>query len=222
MKIKGKLLGELLIENNVIDQFQLSAALGHQKQWGGKLGSSLIEMGFVEEKKLASFLEQQLGERCIYLDEVDISPQALKTVKFEIAKKHCIMPVSFENNTLVIATGDPTDIKMQDELSFKLNCRIKPILAIESDIKNAISKHYEGITINSPLSFRSSAEKLPETMDIIRSKNSEAQTEGITKKEETDESGLLNAIVSLLLEKGIITNEELFKKVNAKTKKFNF
>ena len=34
-----KRLGQLLTELGVIDEHQLQSALGHQKQWGGKLGA---------------------------------------------------------------------------------------------------------------------------------------------------------------------------------------
>ena len=56
METKRKKLGEILIEEKVIDEMQLKAALGHQQQWGGKLGTTLIEMSFVTERALADEL----------------------------------------------------------------------------------------------------------------------------------------------------------------------
>ena len=35
-----KRLGEMLVDAGIIDETQLHAALGHQRQWGGRLGGS--------------------------------------------------------------------------------------------------------------------------------------------------------------------------------------
>ena len=40
-----KKLGDFLIEAGLIDDMQLQAALAHQRNWNGRLGSILIEMG---------------------------------------------------------------------------------------------------------------------------------------------------------------------------------
>ena len=52
-----KRLGEMLVEAGMIDNMQLQSALGHQKQWGGKLGDILLEMDFISEHVLADFLK---------------------------------------------------------------------------------------------------------------------------------------------------------------------
>jgi len=46
-----KRLGQLLTELKVIDEAQLQSALGHQKQWGGKIGAILVEKGFCRDRK---------------------------------------------------------------------------------------------------------------------------------------------------------------------------
>ena len=38
-----KRLGQLLTELHVVDEHQLQSALGHQKQWGGKLGAIIVK-----------------------------------------------------------------------------------------------------------------------------------------------------------------------------------
>jgi MSHA biogenesis protein MshE len=49
-----KRLGQLLTELGVIDEHQLQSALGHQKQWGGKLGAILVQKGFCSEDQMVS------------------------------------------------------------------------------------------------------------------------------------------------------------------------
>src|SRR4030066_552331 len=141
-----KRIGEILKEAGLIDEFQLATALGRQKEWGGRLASILINMGFVDEESVASVLEKQLGQKCLSLDNKEIPPEALNTIKPDIVKKYCIMPIESDQKTLTIATSDPTDLKAIDELEFTLGTRIKPLLALEYSIKKAITQHYSEIT----------------------------------------------------------------------------
>lgn len=45
-------LGEALLKAGLLDNFQLQSALGRQRQWGGRLGTALIELGFIDEGTL--------------------------------------------------------------------------------------------------------------------------------------------------------------------------
>src|SRR5205814_1550652 len=55
-----KRLGQLLTELKVIDEAQLQSALGHQKQWGGKIGAILVEKGFCSEDQLVGAVGPRL------------------------------------------------------------------------------------------------------------------------------------------------------------------
>ena len=160
-----KRIGEILKEAGLIDEFQLATALGRQKEWGGRLASILINMGFVDEESVASVLEKQLGQKCLSLDNKEILPEALNTIKPDIVKKYCIMPIEFDQKTLTIATSDPTDLKTIDELSFILGVRIKPVLALESSIKRAIPRHYAGVIFADSSIYQIDTANLSEHMD---------------------------------------------------------
>lgn len=54
-------LGELLVKENVITPQQLQEALQHQKERGGKLGSSLVALGFLTDEAITHFLSRQYG-----------------------------------------------------------------------------------------------------------------------------------------------------------------
>ncbi|MCK5427091.1 MAG: type II secretion system protein GspE, partial [Thermodesulfovibrionia bacterium] len=120
----------------------LSAAIGHQKQWGGRLVNILINRGFVDEQTVISVLKKQLGVKSASLEGIKISQKALDKVKHDIAEKYCIMPIDLDNNKLSIAMSDPTDLQAIDELSFILGLNIEPLLASESGIRKAIAEHY--------------------------------------------------------------------------------
>ena len=53
-------LGELLVQAGAITADQLQFALRYQKQHGGRLGTNLVELGFLSESALAKTLSAQL------------------------------------------------------------------------------------------------------------------------------------------------------------------
>lgn len=225
-----KRLGEMLLEARLMDELQLQSALAQQKQWGNRLGSIVIEMGFVSEKDLASVLEKQMGVRCISIEDVEVPYEALRAVKVDVAKKYGIFPLSIEGKTITVAMADPTDLKIMDSLSFLLGMRIKPVLAIYSDIKRAIERHYEGISTGKAhkIDIKKISEKIhvvhetaeakptaPAEFEVIHDMPHVAEEvkQAAPQKEESTSKRVIEALISLLAEKGIITKEELIRKM---------
>jgi len=143
-----KRLGQLLTELGVIDEHQLQSALGHQKQWGGKLGGILIQKGFCSEEAVISALATHLGMQSVRLASVKIDPRAVKCVSKQVAEKLHVFPYeltgSGRSEVVTIAMSDPTDLSAVDQLAFHTGKRIKPMLAGDGDVVAAIQAHYGG------------------------------------------------------------------------------
>ena len=106
-----KKIGDMLIEAGLIDDFQLQSALSHQRNWGGKLGSVLIEMEFVREEDLARVIAEKLKTPYVNLFDPAIAPEVVKLIKPEVAKKYLVMPAKKEKGSLTLAMTDPLDIE---------------------------------------------------------------------------------------------------------------
>src|SRR5258708_36099602 len=88
-----KRLGEILLDAGVIDQHQLQSALGHQKQWGGKLGRILVEKRFLTEDVMVKVLCRQLGMEAVDLNQQKIHERVIGVVPVEMASKFQRLPV---------------------------------------------------------------------------------------------------------------------------------
>src|SRR3989442_2878598 len=145
-----KRLGQLLTELKVIDEHQLQSALGHEKQWGGKLGVILVQKGFCREAQMVSALSQHLAMPAVRLSEVKIDPRAVKTVSRSVAERLHVFAYevtgSGRSEVITIAMSDPTDLSAVDQLAFHTGKRIKPMLAGDSEVINAIQRHYASDT----------------------------------------------------------------------------
>lgn len=135
-------LGELLIEAGLIDEVQLTVALGLQKQTGLKLGMQLMKLGFIGEAELSQYLMDETDFNTP-LTKRNISKAAIDAVPSELAFNLKVMPIAYAGKTIVMAMADPNDLKLLDNLAFRLGKQIHAVKALEWDIDNALLKYYK-------------------------------------------------------------------------------
>jgi type IV pilus assembly protein PilB len=133
----------LLVRNELISDKQLIDALEDQKAHGGRLGSSLIRLGFVKEEELSGFLSKQYGVPSINLTEFDIDHDVIRQIPVEIAQKYQIVPVNRAGSTLIVAMNDPSNIFAIDDIKFMTGFNVEVVVATESSIKAAIDRYYD-------------------------------------------------------------------------------
>jgi type IV pilus assembly protein PilB len=141
-----KRLGEILVAASVIDELQLKSALSEQRKWGGRLGRTLVEMGFVEEPVLVRALSKQLGLPAVDLDQVQVTQDLTQALRVDLAEHYSVFPVSVEkrHKILQLATAEPTNYEAEKELTFHTGMRIQLVLAGPRAIEKAIRRHYHG------------------------------------------------------------------------------
>ncbi len=230
---EAKKLGELLKEAGLIDDFQLQSALSHQRAWGGKLGSTLIELEFVREEDLARVIAEKLRIPYINLFEPEIPESIIKLIKPEIAKKYHAVPAKRDKGTLMLAMSDPLDIEAIDELRFITGLNVRPSLALESEIKDAIKKYYDGEEVVRKQA-QTGAYQRPSAaggkMEVIHGSDLGLKQEAATgaaptdvsSKDELEQQAMidaeirLEALTALLIEKELITRDELVSMIYQK------
>ncbi len=87
------LLGEMLVEAQIVSRQQLEEVLNLQKTDGRRLGTLLVEMGLVTETQVTQILSQQLSVPWGSLYHIDFSRQLLDLVPREVAERHCLVPI---------------------------------------------------------------------------------------------------------------------------------
>lgn len=135
-------LGELLTKASLISQNQLKEALRVQKETGGKLGETLIKLGFVSEEDITECLSQQFGVPSINLQHFEIDSSVIKFIPGDVARKYNILPVNKTGATITIAMADPTNVFAMDDIKFMTGYNVEPVVASELGIKAAIDNYY--------------------------------------------------------------------------------
>ncbi len=137
-------LGELLLKEKLITTEQLDEALKSHTLFGIKLGSSLIELGFISDEQLCRFLSNKLGVPAVPPRAMSSVPQeVLGLVPAELAAKYRVIPIKVEGKKLALAMGDPTDFKAIDEVAFVTGCVVIPHIVPDVRITAALSKYYQ-------------------------------------------------------------------------------
>jgi type IV pilus assembly protein PilB len=139
-----KSLGELLLKEKLIDTTQLEKAKREQRNFGNRLGTTVLKLGFVTEKQLVDFLAGIYEFSIIDLNNFEPDPEAIKILNKEICEKHSVFPISKVGNQLVVAFSDPSSLAAKDDLTFISRSKISIVLALESSISTAIEKHFGG------------------------------------------------------------------------------
>src|SRR5436309_15475288 len=139
--MSGK-LGEILLKENLISADQLKQALDHQKQSGGRLGNSLVKLGFLSDDEVTAVLSRQYGVPSINLSYFEVDQNVIKLVPMETAAKYQILPLSRVGSSLTVAMVDPTNVFAMDDIKFMTGFNIEPVVASESAILEGIDKAY--------------------------------------------------------------------------------
>ncbi|MBF0499887.1 MAG: Flp pilus assembly complex ATPase component TadA [Candidatus Riflebacteria bacterium] len=190
---KRKKIGEMLIEAGHIAEKDLNIALAEQKKRGKRIGQVLIELGSLNESKLLPILGKQLKVPFVDLTKMEIKPEVLKMIPEKIARKHLLVPISFDGKSLMIGMADPLDVFIIDEIQFQNNCEVVRAICSENQINEAIDKLYVAGAM---------AEALNQIGDDV-AKGGNAALENLKKAgEETPIIKLVNMILTQAVQKG--------------------
>src|SRR5215471_16994739 len=87
-----------------------------------------VERGLVKEEDVLTTLAEEFGMDYVDLAHAKVDPDVIKAVPLKLVHRRTLMPLSRENGTLVVATGDPFDINSLDELQMLTGLQVQPVL----------------------------------------------------------------------------------------------
>lgn len=140
---KPALLGQLLVDKGLVTQEQLQQALAQQTKTSEPLGLILVRLGFVkEEQDVLSVVAAQINVKLIQLKNISVDPQVMNRLPAKAANHYKVFPIKFENGILTVATHNPFNVAVFDDLSVIAKTPIDLVLASEKEIQEAIREYY--------------------------------------------------------------------------------
>lgn len=146
-------IGDYLVEQNLITTEQLQEVLAAQKEAQGtkRFGELVVELGFMSEVKFAQALAGKLHVQYVDLDNIEIDYEAVRKVPEALAKKHTIIAINIQGKRLTVATDDPINFIILEDIKVSTGMDTVPVLATRSAINKAIGKCYSMQNVDSVL-----------------------------------------------------------------------
>jgi adsorption protein B len=136
-----KKLGQILIDHEIITQTQLDSVLLH-KQSGMKIGSVLVHEGILNSKELADALAIQAGVFSESIDSYTIPEELIKSITPSIALHYAILPIRFEDNSLVVASESALDPISLAAIGRKVHHQIRYVIVPKGQVTIGLRKWY--------------------------------------------------------------------------------
>lgn len=170
---------DYIIEKKLISKEELEKAISIQKAKGLSLVEVLVKLGYVHEQQMLILLSGFLSIPPIRILNLNISPQVLSLIPGQVAQKYKVIPIGRIGNTLTIAMADPLDILVLDDLRKVTKCEINPVIALLSEIQQAISSYYTHVS-------KESLEEIvkggsPRDLEVIRTGDEEVSEDEIVR-----------------------------------------
>ncbi|MBM3249077.1 MAG: type II secretion system protein GspE [Candidatus Omnitrophica bacterium] len=196
-----KPLGQVLIDQGLITKSQLDQALEEKRQSGEPLRQILIKLGYVNGDAMNNFFEQEIGVLKVSLKDRHIEPEVLKKVPEEICRKFEVVPISFEDNILVLGMVNPLDIITIDRIRMLLNCEVEPVLVSDKEVQDLFAKFF---ALEDLVEMdESEVSKEAENIEIAEQKEQEEDDVDISKLHDLAEEMPVIKLVNLIITKAV-------------------
>jgi type IV pilus assembly protein PilB len=218
------------MDAGLLTETQLRSALAEQRKWGGKLGHTLVQMGFVDESSMVHALSRQLHIPAVELDTLAPPEHLLQQFRVDLAERYTVFPVAADagHNTLTLASADPTNVEALQELAFHTGQKIQVVVSSASAIERALRKHYYGGAPNttaSPDQFGireptyeltpPPSPRLPSMREAELQQRVDVLTQQVADLQQmvANQARSLSALLEVLEARGGLSREEYFAKL---------
>ncbi len=139
---ESQTLKDILLQEGICNENQMMEIEEEFQRTGKPFSSLLIDFGITTEDDILQIIATSLATDLIDLKEMEIEKSVIDMIDGDTARMYGIVPISFDGQTITIASRNPLNYHISDELRFILNKDVHVVVAKEKQIESAIEKHY--------------------------------------------------------------------------------
>lgn len=136
------ILARILKDRGIITERQLQEAIQHQVLFGGRLGTSLYELGFITEERLTEALSKAHGVPCVSVDPRRIQPEVVALVSRATAARYKIFPYEVRGKTLFLLMVDPRDHVAVARIGYSMGYIVRTLVVPEFRMIQLLHDYY--------------------------------------------------------------------------------
>lgn len=145
--MKNVPIGQYMVNEGIITEEQLQNVLDAKKNEnvpGKFFGDYIIELGYVTDIQFGKVLARKLNVPFVDLDnpETVIDTEAVQKIPETLAKKHNIIAIKITGKRLTVATNDPVNFYIFEDIKVTTGMDVVPCLATKQAIVKQIGKQY--------------------------------------------------------------------------------
>ncbi|VAX41864.1 General secretion pathway protein E / Type II secretory pathway, ATPase PulE/Tfp pilus assembly pathway, ATPase PilB [hydrothermal vent metagenome] len=186
------------IEDGKMSDEQLQEADSTASSAGITVEEALVQLGYLSEEEVGGAKAKAFGYDFIDISTTEISPSVIELLTESMARENTVIPISTENDAVIVAFHDPLRFDILEKLNFILNREIRVVVATKNGIQSAIERHYGGggetESVDSML-----AEFTETQIDFTESELAEAEKEA----EQEDDSAPVIKLVNLIISEAV-------------------
>ncbi|GAG43090.1 unnamed protein product, partial [marine sediment metagenome] len=137
-----EMLGESLVADKIITGEQLKKAREKQKTAHQRLTKTLTSLGFVRPEEIAKQIGKYWGISYISLTDFKPNPDIMQMIPEDFMRRHQLIPIKLEGNTLVVAMSDPLNIIAIDEIRLLTNYQVEIMVTTEKEISLVLNRYF--------------------------------------------------------------------------------
>ena len=143
---KGQPLEQILLAAHVITPEILQDARARVVQNRERLGDALVAMGAAAQDDVLRALAAQQGLPFLRADELPSSPPIIQSLSPKYLRQYTVCPIAVDGSTVTVATADPTNPQLLDDLRQTLGLKVSLCVAPPAAILDAIERAYSAST----------------------------------------------------------------------------
>ena len=183
------LIGNLLVERELVTEAQVKQARAIQEESGGRLGEILVDMGALSQRDLVGALAEFFGMTATDLRRDNPESAALDLVPEAVAREHLAMPIRLDDDGLHVAVSDRPSEELRLVLSQTSGHPVRLTLAPVTDIRWAIDSSYRAI---------GGVDKLVEAFEAVETTRKRVTVERDTPEEVADDAPVVQVVARIL------------------------
>ncbi len=182
-------LRQMLEERQLISPDQMQEVMSRQTLTGTPMYRLLIDESLLAEEQVLKLVAELTGLRFAHLADVEVDPEASKSIQARVAHRYQIVPVTADGDTIVMATSIVPDLATVDGLKMLLEREIDWVICTQADLSKTLT-HFYGL----------GAETLDALIAAAEDDDEADENEGLDVSEDSDATGIVRFINQAIAE----------------------
>lgn len=132
-----------LIQDGLLDEKAMVAAMSAAKDNNTNLVSHLVAAGLADAREIAIAASQEFGVPLLDLEAIQPDLDIVKLVSDKLLAKHRVLPLIKRGKRLFVAVSDPTNLHALDEIKFQTGLSVEAVVVEEDKLQKIASKAIE-------------------------------------------------------------------------------